>query len=195
MTGVTFQIANLVTKRCVSIPFPPNVRVNSVGPSLGLAYDGAASRKFKVQPVGRIVTMDVAREVVYDIATPRCDGMYPDRELDLYEMDGSLCFASQMHFPFSFKIWVLKDLEKGEWMERYSIDTGLDELNYVTGDKHLHRHNCEPVCKIIFCRRKDLSQYDVNQWQSFVYESISWWVPSVQHVNTLVSWEACNEED
>ncbi|XP_058104922.1 uncharacterized protein LOC131248590 isoform X3 [Magnolia sinica] len=74
MTGVTFQIANLVTKRCVSIPFPPNVRVNSVGPSLGLAYDGAASRKFKVQPVGRIVTMDVAREVVYDIATPRCDG-------------------------------------------------------------------------------------------------------------------------
>ncbi|KAJ8629418.1 hypothetical protein MRB53_022741 [Persea americana] len=71
------------------------------------------------QSEGRLLTMDIAREVFHTRVHPQCfSGVYT-----LLEMDGVLCFADHIRNN-QLKIWSLKDLEKQEWEEVCCIELG-----------------------------------------------------------------------
>ncbi|KAF9596691.1 hypothetical protein IFM89_012890 [Coptis chinensis] len=76
-----------------------------------------ASFFLEPESLGKVLTMDVGREIFYTIPHPECNsGVYT-----LVEMEGLLCFVDHISNT-QLQIWVLKDLELHEWNVKYRID-------------------------------------------------------------------------
>lgn len=144
---------------------------------------------------GRLLTMDVARDVFYTRMHPQCDsGVYT-----LLEMNGAICFADHVRNS-QLKIWSLKDLEKQEWKEVCCIELGhampfkgflLDTVPVTIVSS--------PQLKVIIKCYDDFFSYDVElkrlqrlrldvEWKQGISKFVEQFSP-FSHVNTLLSWD------
>ncbi|KAL5983076.1 hypothetical protein ACLOJK_017156 [Asimina triloba] len=75
----------------------------------------------ELESKGHILSMDINREVFHKTSHPTCmSGFYT-----LLELNKQLCFVD--HFSNTqLKLWVLKDLQKEDWVEECSVDIRED---------------------------------------------------------------------
>lgn len=144
---------------------------------------------------GRLLTMDIAREVFYTRVHPQCNsGVYT-----LLEMDENLCFADHVENS-QMKIWSLMDLENQEWKEVCHIDVGgVMPFGGFLCDTVPVAIVSSPELKIILKCFDEFFSYHVElrrlevlslkvEWNPLMSEFEQQFSP-FKHLNTLLSWD------